>query len=160
MTFAVILVGGKQYKVREKDEIQVEKLDIAASENVKIKEVLLISEDDASQMKLGMPYVSGAHVECKVLEHGKAEKIQVFKMKSKKRYSKTQGHRQMFTALKVLKISALEKKEKAAPKEEKVVETEVKEEKSTKKPVSAKPKTVKKAAPKTAKTTKKVKSEK
>jgi large subunit ribosomal protein L21 len=115
--FAVVHVGGKQYKVREKDELQVEKMEVEEGKNVKIKEVLLIAEEDGKTVKIGTPFVAGAHVECQVVEHGKGEKIRVFKMKPKKRYSKTQGHRQQYTALKVLKISAVEKK--AAPKAEK-----------------------------------------
>ena len=115
--FAVMHVGGKQYKVREKDELQVEKMEIKEGENVKIKEVLLVAEEDGKTVKVGTPFVAGAHVECQVVEHGKGEKIRVFKMKPKKRYSKTQGHRQQYTALKVLKISAVAKKA-AAPKKE------------------------------------------
>lgn len=116
--FAVVHLGGKQYKVREKDELEVEKMDVEEGKNLKVKEVLLVAEEDGKAVKLGMPYVSGAHVECQVLEHGKGEKIKVFKMKPKKRYSKTQGHRQQFTKLKVLKISAVEKRA-IAQKEEK-----------------------------------------
>lgn len=127
--FAVVHIGGKQYKVREKDEIQVEKMDVKDGENVKVKEVLLVAEEDGKNVKIGTPFVAGAHVECKVIEHGKGEKLRIFKMKPKKRYSVTQGHRQPFTALKVLKISALEKKA-AAPKAEKA---EKKEEKAEKK---------------------------
>ena len=121
-------VGGKQYKVREKDELQVEKMELEEGKNVKIKEVLLVAEEDGKTVKIGTPFVAGAHVECQVLEHGKGDKIKVFKMKAKKRYSKTQGHRQLYTALKVLKISAVAKKattaakpvaEKAEKKEEK-----------------------------------------
>ncbi len=122
--FAVVFIGGKQYKVREKDELEVELMDVKEGENIKIKEVYMIGNEEEVSMKLGMPYVSGAHVECKVMEHGKGEKIRVFKMKAKKRYSKTQGHRQKYTLLKVLKVSALEAKapKKAAAKEEATTE--------------------------------------
>ena len=115
-------VGGKQYKVREKDELQVEKMDAEEGKNVKIKEVLLVAEEDGKTVKIGTPFVAGAHVECQVMEHGKGEKIKVFKMKPKKRYSKTQGHRQLYTALKVLKISAVAKKATAAKPAEKPAE--------------------------------------
>lgn len=117
--FAVIYIGGKQYKVQEKDELQVELMDLEADKNLKVKEVLLVADSDAKTVKIGTPYVKGAHVECKVMEHGKGEKIRVQKFKAKKRYSKVQGHRQPFTKLKVLKISSVAKK--AAPKTEKKV---------------------------------------
>ncbi len=108
--FAVIYIGGKQYKVQEKDELNIEKIDIKEGKNIKIKDVLLLSESGAKKLKIGTPFVKGAHVECKVLEHGRGEKIRVFKMKPKKRYSKLQGHRQPYTRLKVLKISSVAKK--------------------------------------------------
>lgn len=108
--FAVVKIGGQQFKVREKDELDVEKLDVKEGENLKIKDVYLISEDDASGIKIGMPYVAGAHVECQVIGQWKGEKIRVFKFHSKKRYKKTYGHRSHYTKLKVLKISAVQKK--------------------------------------------------
>lgn len=108
--FAVIHIGGKQYKVQEKDEIRVEKIDLEEGKNLKIKEVLLVGEADGKNVKIGEPFVKGAHVECKLVEQGKGDKIRVFKMKPKKRYSVTQGHRQHYSLLKVLKISAVEKK--------------------------------------------------
>lgn len=108
--FAVIYIGGKQYIVREKDELDVELLSIEEGKNVKITDVLLLSDDDAKSVKIGTPYVSGVHVECKVMNHGRGEKIKVVKFKAKKRYSKVQGHRQSFTRLKVLKISTVAKK--------------------------------------------------
>lgn len=137
--FAVVYLGGKQYKVREKDEIQVEKLDLEAGKNLKVNEVLLMGEEDGSDVKLGMPFVGGAHVECQVIEHGKGEKIKVFKFKAKKRYHRTQGHRQQFTLLKVLKISAVEKKASVA-KEEKmeVPDMEVAEKKAAPKKTATK----------------------
>jgi large subunit ribosomal protein L21 len=121
--FAVILVGGKQYKVSEKDELRIEKVDLEEGKKLDIKEVLLVGEDDGTKVKIGEPYVKGAHVECEVMEQGRGKKIKVFKMKPKKRYSVTQGHRQSYSLIKVLKISSVEKKaaakKPAAKKEEK-----------------------------------------
>jgi len=119
--FAVIYIGGKQYKVHEKDEIEVELMDVEVDKNVKINEVLLLGEENGENVKIGTPYVSGVHVECKVMEHGRGEKIRVVKFKPKKRYSKVQGHRQSYTKLKVLKISAVQKKA-VAKKEDKTKE--------------------------------------
>ncbi len=120
--FAVVYLSGKQYRLREKDEIEVEKLDIESGKNFKINEVLLMGEEDGSSLKIGMPFVSGAHVECQILEHGKGEKIRVFKFKAKKRYHRTQGHRQQFTAIKVLKISAVGGKAPAQALKEEVAQ--------------------------------------
>lgn len=142
--FAVVYFGGKQYKVREKDELDVEKLDLESGKNFKIDEVLLMAEEDGSEVKLGMPFVAGAHVECQVMEQGLGDKIRVFKFKAKKRYHRTQGHRQAFTTIKVLKISAVEKKTSAI-KEEKMEapEADIAEKKAPAKKPAAK-KTAKK----------------
>ncbi len=145
--FAIVYLAGKQYRLREKDEIEVEKLEIEAGKNFKINEVLLMGEEDGSSVKIGMPFVAGAHVECQILEHGKGEKIRVFKFKAKKRYHRTQGHRQQFTALKVLKISAVGGKAPTQALKEEVVE--VKEVKVSKPKVEKVAKgVVKKTAPK------------
>lgn len=131
--FAVVYFGGKQYKVREKDELEVEKIELEPGKNFKINEVLLLAEEDGSLVKVGMPFVLGTHVECQVMGHGKGEKIRVFKFKAKKRYQRTQGHRQRFTTLKVLKISALEKK--AQEKVAKVIKKVIKKKSRAKKAV-------------------------
>lgn len=124
--FAVVYFGGRQYRLREKDEIEMEKVDVEEGKNFKINEVLLMSEEDGSGMKLGMPYVPGAHVECQVVEQGKGEKMYVATYQSKKRKHRRIGHRQLFSLVKVLKISAVEKKASAA-KEETAEAAEVKE---------------------------------
>jgi large subunit ribosomal protein L21 len=149
--FAIVTLGGKQFKVREKDELEVEKLDLEDGKNFKVTEVLLLAEDDGSMVKVGMPYVAGAHVECQTIEQGKGGKIRVFKFKAKKRYHKTQGHRQAFTLIKVLKISAVEKKAGAVKEEASVTESAPKAEKVVKAVKVAKAAAPKKAAPKAEK---------
>ena len=99
--FAVVQSGGKQYKVSVGDTIQVEKLDNAVGDKVKL-EVLLIS--DNGQVVAGNPFVAGAECEAEVVAHGKGDKIVVFKYKPKKNERKKQGHRQPFTQLKILSI--------------------------------------------------------
>lgn len=138
--FAVVKIGAQQFKVREKDEVLVQKLDLKEGENIKISDVYLVAEDDASMIKLGMPYVGGAHVECQVMEQFRGEKLRVFKFHAKKRYQKTYGHRTHFTRLKVLKISAIEKK--VAPI------ADASNEKAEKKSLVKKPAVKKKAAAK------------
>ncbi|MFA6024651.1 MAG: 50S ribosomal protein L21 [Candidatus Gracilibacteria bacterium] len=120
--FAVVYLGGKQYRVREKDELEVEKVDAEEGKNFKINEVLLMAEEDGSSMKIGTPFVAGAHVECQVLEQGKGEKIYIATYQSKKRTHRRQGHRQLFSTIKVLKISAVEKKVSAVKEEAEVKE--------------------------------------
>ena len=95
---AIFVTGGKQYLVNENDEIFVEKLNVPAKEKVSFNEVLYVDG------KVGNPYVKGATVTAEVLKHGKNKKIKVFKYKPKKKYRKTQGHRQPYTKLVIKKI--------------------------------------------------------
>ena len=95
---AIFVTGGKQYLVNEKDEIYVEKLNVPANETISFNEVLYVDGE------IGNPYVKGAKVTAKVLKHGKTKKIKVFKYKPKKKYRKTQGHRQPYTKLVITKI--------------------------------------------------------
>lgn len=90
---AIFITGGKQYLVSENDEIYVEKLDVEAGKQVEFSEVLYVDG------KVGEPFVKGAKVIAEVLKQGKAKKIKVFKYKAKKKYRKTQGHRQPYTKL-------------------------------------------------------------
>lgn len=96
---AIVLIGGKQYIVNEKDELYVEKLDAKEGDKVVFDKVLMVSD------KLGHPYVKGAKVEAKVLKHGKQKKIIIFKFKPKKQHHKKQGHRQPYTKIQITKIS-------------------------------------------------------
>ena len=95
---AVFETGGKQYYVTEGDIIYVEKLDIEADKDIDFTNVLMVGG------KVGTPYVSGAKVVCTALKNGKSKKIIVFKYHPKKKYRKTQGHRQPYTKLQVKKI--------------------------------------------------------
>lgn len=98
--FAVIETGGKQYKVTKGDVLDIEKLEGKDGETVKFDKVLLVDE------KVGTPTVSGASVTGKIVGHKRGEKIVVFKMKAKKRYSRTQGHRQEITTVEITDIKA------------------------------------------------------
>lgn len=100
--FAVVQSGGKQYKVNVGDTIQVEKLDNAVGDKVKL-DVLLVS--DNGSVVAGNPVVQGAVCEAEVIAHGKGDKIVVFKYKPKKNERKKQGHRQPFTQLKILSLN-------------------------------------------------------
>jgi len=99
--YAVIVTGGKQYRVREGDEILVEKLNEEAGKTIKIENVLLIKDDKG--IHLG-DELKNAYVEAQVLGLEKGEKIIVFKYRPKKRYRRKTGHRQQYTRLKITKI--------------------------------------------------------
>ncbi len=97
---AVIETGGKQYYIEKGTILYVEKLDAAEGDTIKFDKVLMIDG------KSGTPYVEGAKVEGKVLKQGKAKKIVVFKYRAKKKYRRTQGHRQPYTKIEITKVSA------------------------------------------------------
>ncbi|MCI8520219.1 MAG: 50S ribosomal protein L21 [Clostridia bacterium] len=102
--YAIIVTGGKQYKVSEGDTLFIEKLEAEEGSAVTFDQVLLAGEGES--VKVGAPTVDGATVEAKVLKNGKAKKIYVFKMKRKKNERKKKGHRQPFTKVEITKINA------------------------------------------------------
>ena len=99
--YAVILTGGKQYKVSEGDIIRVEKLDVNEGDNITFDQVLVLND---GAMKIGAPTVEGAKVEATVVKNGRAKKVIVYKYKRKSGYHKKNGHRQPFTEVKIEKI--------------------------------------------------------
>lgn len=102
--YAVIETGGKQFRVQEGDVLFVEKLDANVGDTVAVEKVLLMEKDGV--VKVGTPVVAGAKAVLKVVEHGKGEKIIVFKYKAKKNYRKKQGHRQPYTKVLVEALQA------------------------------------------------------
>ena len=97
---AIFVTGGKQYMVEEGQELYVEKLNNEVDSEVVFDEVLYVDG------KVGTPTVKGAKVVAKVLKHGKQKKVLVFKYKAKKKYRRTQGHRQYLTVIKITDIIA------------------------------------------------------
>ena len=95
---AVIETGGKQYYVEEGTVIYVEKLDNEVGSKVKFDHVLMINGVP------GMPYLTNVEVTGEVVKHGKNKKIKVFKYNQKKKYRKTQGHRQPYTKVEIKSI--------------------------------------------------------
>ena len=102
--YAVIVTGGKQYKVSEGDTLFIEKLEVEEGAAVTFDQVLMTG--DGEDVKVGVPTVDGATVEAKVVKNGKAKKIYVFKMKRKKNYRRKKGHRQPYTKVEITKINA------------------------------------------------------
>ena len=103
--FAVIQAGGKQFEVKEGQELKIEKVEKEIGENIAF-EALLIADEEGTQVKIGTPLVSGAKITAKILEHGRTEKVSVIKYKPKVRYRRNVGHRQPFTKIKIEKITA------------------------------------------------------
>lgn len=97
--YAIVESGGKQFKVSQGDKIFVEKVNAEIGETVSLDKVFLVSDD--GNVRIGSPTLAGAKVVAKVLLHGRAKKIVVFKYKSKKNYHKKQGHRQSFSKLQI-----------------------------------------------------------
>ena len=103
--FAIVDIAGFQEKVQEGMKLRVPSLDAEEGKIVTFDKVLLLANSD-EDVKIGTPTVSGASVDVKVINHDRDDKIRVFKMKRRKRYRKTQGHRQGFTFVEVMKITA------------------------------------------------------
>ncbi|MFO8083383.1 MAG: 50S ribosomal protein L21 [Desulfobacterales bacterium] len=102
--YAVVVSGGKQYKVREGEVLRLEKIPGEIGDPISFDDVLLYS--DGENLQIGQPVLENAKVTGRVVEQGKARKIIVFKFKRRKRYRRKQGHRQQFTAVKIDSISA------------------------------------------------------
>ena len=109
--YAIIESCGKQYKVAQGDVVFFEKLDAEEGKKVTFDKVILVSEE--GKVQVGNPYVKGVKVEGKVVSHGKAKKIIVFKMKPKKNYRRKQGHRQPYTKVEITGIKTAAKKAEA-----------------------------------------------
>src|SRR5262245_11147797 len=101
---AIIETGGKQYLVKEGNKVSVDVLPGKPQDKVMIDRVLLLAQDDGSDVKLGMPYLEDKKVEAVILEHKKDKKVRVFKFKTKIRYRRRQGHRQQKTVIEIKKI--------------------------------------------------------
>ncbi|MGI6606460.1 MAG: 50S ribosomal protein L21 [Peptococcia bacterium] len=100
--YAIIETGGKQYKVQKGDVLKIEKVQAEAGDVVEVSNVLAVV--DEKKTSFGKPLVQGAKVVLRVLEHGKGDKIIVYKYKPKKKYRRTQGHRQPYSKVVVESI--------------------------------------------------------
>ncbi len=115
--YAIVEIQGKQYKVAEKDKIEIDRLKDQKGK-ITFDKIFLCSKDDKN-VNVGNPYVKGAKVEAEILEEKKGDKIRVFKMKPKKRYQRTIGHRKNLSVIEIKKITeASTSTSKSSPKEE------------------------------------------
>ena len=102
--YAVIVTGGKQYRVEEGETLKVEKIETATGEAIELEKVLLVGNGD--DVKIGQPVVEGAKVTAEVVAHGRHKKVKIIKFRRRKHSMKQMGHRQWFTELKITGISA------------------------------------------------------
>ena len=102
MIYAVIKTGGKQYKVLEGETLEVEKLPLQVGDRVVFDEVLLVKKD--KEVLVGTPKVDSATVKATIVADTLADKIRVLKYKAKSHYTRTIGHRQPLTKVKIDKI--------------------------------------------------------
>ena len=101
--YAVVETGGKQFRLSVGDSLKVEKLAGDAGTVIDLPRILMVT--DGENVSVGSPLVDGARVQAEILGHGRDKKIRVFKMKRRKKYRRTQGHRQAFTQLRITDIS-------------------------------------------------------
>lgn len=102
--YAIVETGGKQYRVSQGDTFEVEKLPFDPGATVELDRVLMIAGEES--LSVGTPMVDGAKVVCTVVAQGRAKKIYAFRYKSKKNVRVKRGHRQYYTALRVVSIEA------------------------------------------------------
>ena len=100
--YAVIQTGGKQYRVKSGEQLKVELLPAEVGATVSFDRVLMLGEGEG--VKVGAPFVNGAAVKATVVAQGRGEKIRIFKMRRRKHYAKTQGHRQGYTEVRIDEI--------------------------------------------------------
>ena len=100
--WAVVKIGAHQYKVKEGDVVDVQRLEKTSSGKLTLGQAMLYA--DAKTVEVGRPYLKDVKLEAQILGEKKAEKIIVYKYKRRKGYKRTRGHRQILTSLKILKI--------------------------------------------------------
>ena len=102
--YAVIQTGGKQYKVVAGEKIKVEQIAADVGQEITLDQVLAIGS--GADLTVGSPLVAGALVKATVLAQGKHDKVHIFKMRRRKHYRKSQGHRQTYTELEIGAVTA------------------------------------------------------
>jgi len=101
--YAVVKTGGKEYRISQGDIIRVEKVEGTAGDQVALKDVLMVSQED--QVQLGTPHLANVVVTGEIVQEVKGKKVLTYKMKKRKNYRRLKGHRQTYTYLKVNDIS-------------------------------------------------------
>ena len=102
--YAVVKTGGKQYRVTAGEKLKIEQIPAEVGSEIVLDQVLLVADGEA--VTVGTPLVNGAHIKAKVVSQGRGEKVLIFKMRRRKHYRKSQGHRQNYTEIEILGIGA------------------------------------------------------
>ncbi len=102
--YAVIKAGGKQYRVASGEKLKIERIAAAVGAEIVLDQVLMVA--DGENITLGTPTLSGASVKAKVLSQGRGDKVRIFKLRRRKHYRKSQGHRQNYTEIEIIGIAA------------------------------------------------------
>jgi large subunit ribosomal protein L21 len=102
--YAVIKTGGKQYRVVAGEKLKVEQIPADIGQEIILDQVLMVGV--GADVKVGAPLVAGATVSAKVVSHGRADKVKIFKLRRRKHYQKHQGHRQNYTEIEISAITA------------------------------------------------------
>jgi large subunit ribosomal protein L21 len=102
--YAVVKTGGKQYRVQAGESVRVELLTADVGASVSFDEVLMVCEGE--NVRVGTPFISGAKVNATVVSHGRGKKERIFKLRRRKHFQKTQGHRQSYTEVRIDDIVA------------------------------------------------------
>jgi len=97
--YAVIRTGGKQYRVSSGEQLRVEALSADVGAPISFDEVLMVGEGE--DVRVGAPLVAGAQVKATVVSHGRGEKVKIFKLRRRKHFQKSQGHRQSYTEVRI-----------------------------------------------------------
>lgn len=100
--YAVLVTGGKQYRVAQGETLRVEKLEVEAGNEITFDTILLLGDSDG--IKVG-DALSGATVTAKVVSHGRADKVRIIKFRRRKHHMKRQGHRQHYTEIEITGIA-------------------------------------------------------
>jgi large subunit ribosomal protein L21 len=101
--YAVVVTGGKQYRVMKGETLRVEKLDVEAGQNIDFTDVLLLG--DGEKITVGTPNIAGAKVTATIKSHGRLDKIRIVKFRRRKHHRKQMGHRQYFTEIEITGIA-------------------------------------------------------
>lgn len=101
--YAVVKTGGKEYRISQGDVIRVEKIEGKVGDQVTLKDILMVSQE--GQVRLGNPLVTDAVITGEIVQQVRGKKVLIYKMKRRKNYRRTKGHRQTYTYIRVNDIS-------------------------------------------------------